>query len=60
MLITFYAVVAMIVAVVTMVLGFSGVVRGAGGFSGALLMFSILLFLARAGFGWRRRHRSHA
>jgi uncharacterized membrane protein YtjA (UPF0391 family) len=60
MLITFYAVIAMIVAVVMMALGFSGVVRGAGGFSGTLLMFSILLFLASAGIGWRPRHRSHA
>jgi hypothetical protein len=60
MLITFYAVIAMIVGVVTLVLGFAGVVRGAGEFSGAILLFSLFLFIARAGIGWVRRHDAHA
>jgi uncharacterized membrane protein YtjA (UPF0391 family) len=52
----YYALACLVVALVTLVLGFAGIVRGAAGFANMALMASVVLLALNGIASLRRRH----
>jgi uncharacterized membrane protein YtjA (UPF0391 family) len=55
----YYALACFVVALLTLVLGFAGVVRGAAGFANLALMASVVLLALSGLASLRRRHLHH-